>query len=180
MNGWSVTGRILLAAMQSILIIAGSWYAVFVYYAEIHPNRQVEKNFKKTQCHILKSSLQTKKVFFDHVTLYRANFVVKYQALGPIWQSETSGIGIGQHFSTDKRTEEALIRRMPVGTVHPCWFNPVVPHNVVLLPRHRFFSSFHFFIPLVIVALMTYGLIRNLLAGAQSLRKSRMILKNKK
>lgn len=162
MNKISTTIRILFAAFQSIIIIIGIWYAVFLYYTDILSNRQVEQTFEKTQCHILQAKLSTKKWL---VRWYRADFKVSYSVQGPEYLSDVLGYGVDHSFTTDQAPQQFLLRTFLVGKSYPCWYNSLAPHVVVLAPKHRFSSSFILFFDLIFVTFAFYGLIRNIFSG---------------
>ncbi len=170
----SITSRILLAAWQSVIIILCVWYAVFVYYSDISPNRVAEKSFPQTTCHIVQSKLTE----ITHlVPLYRAEFLVKYQAQGPVYTRWAQGRGVAANFSTDKRAQQALLQQFAVNADFPCWYNPSVPNMVILVQNKNLSSSFRLFIPLIIAAIMGFYLIKNLLAGVLLLRAIRIARK---
>ena len=145
--------KIVMFAVQILILIACIWYIEFIYYANIYPDKLVKETFEQSNCTITDKNITTHgKVLHT----WRVDFGVKYSAQGVLYQGVTSANGLDRSFTTDRQSQEDILTQYDVGQTYPCWFNPDVPSIVVLVVRHNWASTFPLFIPSVIALVMLY------------------------
>src|SRR3990167_371480 len=152
--------KVILFAMQLIILIVCIAYLYFVYYTDISPNHQVKGTYEQTTCKIDDATLETKGTFIKR---YRAVFLVTYVAQGAHYERvAASGKGLDHSFSTDKSTALDLLSKFAAGSTHVCWYNPTDPQIVVLAIKSIGSSAMSLVILFIIAMMMIYYVIRSM------------------
>jgi hypothetical protein len=158
--------RLVLLILQLAIVLLCAGYVEYVYYADIHPERQVKKVFTRTDCSILNKRLSEKG---SDVKKYRADFLISYNIKGVQYNRWVSGDGLEMLYSKDKAAQEKLAAKFEVGKNYTCWFNPLLPQVAVLVTKHNWNPVVPLLAPIVVGLIALFFFFKNLfqLAGAK-------------
>ncbi len=151
--------KIIMFAVQLVVLIICIWFIEFIYYANIYPDKYVKEKYETTICRILNKELTVRGRI---VNRYRADFLVSYKAAGVEYRGAISGNGLDRSFTTDRLSQENLLNQFDINNSYPCWYNPDVPALVVLVLRHNWSSTFPLFVPSVLGLIVSYYLLQSI------------------
>jgi len=143
---------------QIIILIMCIYYLQFFYFKHILPDKEVKHSFQQTTCRVLEKALQKKTGMVDR---YRSQFTLRYQVKGAVYQETTSGNGLDTSFAFDHPAAIALFNRFQVNQLYPCWYNPEAPNQVVLALRSSWSTTDFLIIPIIVVVIIIYNLLRS-------------------
>lgn len=151
--------RIGLLVGQFLVLLLCVTAISYVYTSDIYPDKQAKTLFQKTTCFLISKKLSG----HGHVVdLYRADFLISYQANGARYSRWVSGNGLDTSYSRNETEQENLLTQYDVGGSYPCWYNPENPQIVILIERHDWLSTFPVMIPAVIAILSFYFFFKNI------------------
>jgi hypothetical protein len=165
----SRNGLILLLVGQVFCVILCIWYIQHVYNRDILPDKQVNKTYQTTDCTVLDKALRNKHRLFPY---FRAEFYLGFTVNDKSYKEWIGANGLDASYSTDAMSQQTLLNQFTVGNTYPCWFNPKAPEQVVLVLRHRWESTFHLFVPAIIILLAGYSGMQTLIRLLNLRRKS--------
>lgn len=145
---------------QIFIIYLCYWYIQNFYQINILPDKLAKDTFKQADCFIINKKLEIKE---DIIPLYRAGFLISYNAKGVKYNRWVAGNGLDQSFSTDRREQENILAKFIVGNVYLCWYSPEDPRIAILIIRHNWLSTFPLMIPFLIIIIVCYYLVKNIL-----------------
>src|SRR3990167_6243154 len=97
--------RLALLILQLVVALLCAGYIEYVYYADIHPERQVKKIFTQTDCSIISSRLSQRG---SDSLKYRADFLISYNVKGVQYNRWVSGNGLEMLYTKDKASQDEL------------------------------------------------------------------------
>jgi hypothetical protein len=157
--------RLALLVIQLILVLLCAGYVEYVYYADIHPERQVKKDFTRTDCVILNKRLSEKG---SDAKKYRADFLISYNVKGVQYNRWVSGDGLEMIYSKDKAAQEKLSGKYAAGKHYTCWFNPRLPQVAVLVTKHDWNPMLPLLAPIIVGLIALFFFLRNLFQLAKT------------
>lgn len=171
--------RITLLFFQLVVVLICAGYIEYVYYADIHPERQVKKVFTRTDCSVINSRLLQKG---KEGARYRADFLISYVVKGVQYNRWVSGDGLEMLYTKDKASQEELLGKYKAGETHTCWYNPLLPQVSVLVVKHNWHSHLSLLMPLIIGVIALLFFFKSLiqLPGVEEVKKKVRSRKKKK
>jgi hypothetical protein len=125
----------------------------------IIPDKEANESYQQTRCFLISKKLMAKGHLIQR---YRADFLISYNANGVQYNRWVSGNGLDRSLTKNESEQEDILSQFEVGGTYTCWFNPDSPHQVMLLPRHDWYSIFPLLVPAVVSIITLYYFLKTL------------------
>jgi hypothetical protein len=119
---------ILVVVVCGLFFLVGVVLSVQIVRTRIWPEWQANHHFLEARCEVLDKRLGESSAKYP---VFRPEIHIRYAVAGQVYQTWT--YDVAGAFSRGRKSQAEILEQFPIGTEHPCWYDPDEPSTAVLV-----------------------------------------------